>query len=79
LRPTVLSNSQSNILFISTFDDALTDGSYANEKLQQQFNQQVFKLEQAEYTKEKIDWSYIEFHDNQVSISVILLWTFNAD
>ncbi|OAY82606.1 Myosin-11, partial [Ananas comosus] len=39
--------------------------NYTNEKLQQHFNQHVFKMEQEEYTKEKIDWSYIEFVDNQ--------------
>ena len=38
----------------------------ANEKLQQHFNQHVFKMEQIEYEKEEIDWSYIEFVDNQV-------------
>ncbi|XP_057807584.1 myosin-12 isoform X2 [Salvia miltiorrhiza] len=36
-----------------------------NEKLQQHFNQHVFKMEQEEYTKEEIDWSYVEFVDNQ--------------
>ncbi|KAK4585859.1 hypothetical protein RGQ29_023176 [Quercus rubra] len=36
-----------------------------NEKLQQHFNQHVFKMEQEEYTKEEIDWSYIDFIDNQ--------------
>lgn len=36
-----------------------------NEKLQQHFNQHVFKMEQDEYTREEIDWSYIEFIDNQ--------------
>ncbi|XP_021768866.1 myosin-9-like [Chenopodium quinoa] len=39
--------------------------NYTNEKLQQHFNQHVFKMEQEEYTKEEIDWSYIEFVDNQ--------------
>lgn len=37
----------------------------ANEKLQQAFNAHVFKAEQEEYTLEGIDWSYIEFIDNQ--------------
>ncbi|KAI8990068.1 P-loop containing nucleoside triphosphate hydrolase protein [Pilobolus umbonatus] len=45
--------------------------NYANEKLQQQFNQHVFKLEQDEYVKEKIDWKFIEFDDNQKCIEVI--------
>ncbi|TXG66005.1 hypothetical protein EZV62_007280 [Acer yangbiense] len=39
--------------------------NFTNEKLQQHFNQHVFKMEQEEYTKEQIDWSYIEFVDNQ--------------
>lgn len=45
--------------------------NYANEKLQQQFNQHVFKLEQEEYIKEKIEWKFIEFSDNQKCIEVI--------
>ncbi|KAI8638134.1 P-loop containing nucleoside triphosphate hydrolase protein [Parasitella parasitica] len=45
--------------------------NYANEKLQQQFNQHVFKLEQEEYVKEKIDWKFIDFSDNQMCIEVI--------
>ncbi|KAK1384558.1 hypothetical protein POM88_022293 [Heracleum sosnowskyi] len=39
--------------------------NFTNEKLQQHFNQHVFKMEQEEYTKEEIDWSCIEFVDNQ--------------
>lgn len=27
--------------------------------------QHVFKMEQEEYTREEIDWSYVEFVDNQ--------------
>lgn len=45
--------------------------NYANEKLQQQFNQHVFKLEQEEYAREAIRWSYIDFYDNQPCINLI--------
>jgi myosin-5 len=45
--------------------------NYANEKLQQEFNQHVFKLEQEEYINEKIEWSFIEFSDNQPCIDLI--------
>ena len=36
-----------------------------------QFNAHVFKLEQEEYVKEKINWKFIEFSDNQPCIDVI--------
>ncbi|THF98798.1 hypothetical protein TEA_005046 [Camellia sinensis var. sinensis] len=42
-----------------------------NEKLQQHFNQHVFKMEQEEYTKEEINWSYVEFVDNQDILDLI--------
>ncbi|GME99460.1 unnamed protein product [Ambrosiozyma monospora] len=45
--------------------------NYANEKLQQEFTQHVFKLEQEEYVKEEIEWSFIEFADNQPCIAAI--------
>ncbi|XP_037069496.1 LOW QUALITY PROTEIN: unconventional myosin-Vb-like [Pollicipes pollicipes] len=45
--------------------------NYANEKLQQQFNQHVFKLEQEEYVKEQIEWTFIDFYDNQPCIDLI--------
>ncbi|ORZ05110.1 P-loop containing nucleoside triphosphate hydrolase protein, partial [Absidia repens] len=45
--------------------------NYANEKLQQQFNQHVFKLEQEEYVREEIDWKFIDFSDNQKCIEMI--------
>ena len=43
----------------------------ANERLQQQFNAHVFKGEQAEYAAEGIDWSYIDFIDNQEVLDLL--------
>lgn len=45
--------------------------NYANEKLQQEFTQHVFKLQQEEYKDEGIEWSFIEFSDNQPCIDLI--------
>nr|XP_013012542.1 unconventional myosin-Vb [Cavia porcellus] len=45
--------------------------NFANEKLQQQFNLHVFKLEQEEYMKEQIPWTLIDFYDNQPCIDLI--------
>ncbi|KXS20837.1 myosin [Gonapodya prolifera JEL478] len=45
--------------------------NFTNEKLQQFFNQFIFKLEQIEYEKEKIQWSKINFVDNQGVIDLI--------
>ncbi|OQV26087.1 Unconventional myosin-Vb [Hypsibius exemplaris] len=45
--------------------------NYANEKLQQQFVIHVFKLEQEEYIKEEIEWTMIDFFDNQPCIDLI--------
>lgn len=45
--------------------------NYANEKLQQQFNQHIFKLEQEQYLSEGIDWTMIDFYDNQPCIELI--------
>ncbi|GAA5892933.1 hypothetical protein JCM6882_006898 [Rhodosporidiobolus microsporus] len=45
--------------------------NYANEKLQQEFNAHVFKLEQEEYVREQINWTFIDFADNQPTIDLI--------
>eukprot|EP00300_Choanocystis_sp_HF-7_P006896 c14969_g1_i1.p1 GENE.c14969_g1_i1~~c14969_g1_i1.p1 ORF type:complete len:1153 (+),score=337.29 c14969_g1_i1:19-3477(+) len=45
--------------------------NYANEKLQQQFTQDTFKSVQEEYNDEGIEWSYIEFQDNQQCLDLL--------
>jgi len=45
--------------------------NYCNEALQQQFNRFVFKLEQQEYQREGIEWSFISFPDNQDVLDLI--------
>lgn len=45
--------------------------NYANEKLQRHFNQHMLEVEQQEYTKEGVDWTYIDFTDNQGCLDLI--------
>ncbi|XP_039162818.1 myosin-11 [Eucalyptus grandis] len=45
--------------------------NYTNEKLQQHFNQHVFKMEQEEYKNEDIEWNYVDFVDNQDILDLI--------
>jgi myosin V len=45
--------------------------NYCNEALQQQFNAYVLKNEQAEYEREGIQWSFIEFPENQNVLDLI--------
>ena len=37
-------------------------------QLQNHFNSFVFRLEQEEYEREEISWSFVEFPDNQVRL-----------
>lgn len=45
--------------------------NYANEQLQQHFNNHIFKVEQQDYEKEGINWFAIEFNDNQHCLELI--------
>ncbi|KAK4796631.1 hypothetical protein SAY86_028957 [Trapa natans] len=45
--------------------------NYANERLQQHFNRHLFKLEQEDYETDGIDWTRIDFEDNEDCVNVI--------
>lgn len=45
--------------------------NYANERLQHEFTQHVFRAEQELYKAEDIRWSFIRFRDNQPCIELI--------
>lgn len=45
--------------------------NYANETLQFYFNRHIFRLEQEEYAKEKINWKAIDYVDNKPCIDLI--------
>ncbi|KAK6785921.1 hypothetical protein RDI58_014446 [Solanum bulbocastanum] len=62
-------NHTSDALYFCSFEQFCIN--LTNEKLQQHFNQHVFKMEQEEYTREEIDWSYIEFIDNKDILELI--------
>ena len=65
------------ILDIFGFENFSSNGfeqlciNYANETLQFYFNKHIFKLEQEEYVKEKINWKNIDYIDNKPCIDLI--------
>ncbi|KAK9674026.1 hypothetical protein RND81_12G206000 [Saponaria officinalis] len=44
--------------------------NYANERLQQHFNRHLFKLEQEDYEADGIDWTKVDFNDNQECLNL---------
>ena len=45
--------------------------NFANEKMQQHFNEHIFTMEQNEYKADKIDVAHVSFIDNQPCLDVI--------
>ncbi|XP_038690789.1 myosin-2-like isoform X2 [Tripterygium wilfordii] len=45
--------------------------NYANERLQQHFNRHLFKLKQEEYELDGVDWTKVDFEDNQECLNLI--------
>ncbi|GMH49336.1 hypothetical protein TrVE_jg1382, partial [Triparma verrucosa] len=45
--------------------------NYANESLQRHFNRHLFEVEQEEYAREGVDWTYISFNDNRPCLELI--------
>ncbi|KAM7538685.1 hypothetical protein Aperf_G00000048463 [Anoplocephala perfoliata] len=44
--------------------------NFANEKLQQRFIKNVFELEQEEYSREGLEWNFVEYYDNKPCIEL---------
>jgi myosin-5 len=57
------------ILGVNSFEQLCIN--FTNERLQQQFNEHVFVLEQKDYAKEGLQWSSIAYRDNQNVIDLI--------
>ncbi len=45
--------------------------NFANESLQRHFNKHIFEVEQEEYARDGIDWTYVTFSDNQPCLDLI--------
>jgi len=45
--------------------------NYANESLQRHFNRHLFELEQEEYEREGVDWTYVTFNDNRPCLELL--------
>lgn len=66
-----------SILDIFGFEDLAENSfeqlciNFANENLQLYFNKHVFKLEQAEYNRERLEWTPMQWEDN---LNVMLLF-----
>ncbi|KAH1221602.1 Myosin-2 [Glycine max] len=44
--------------------------NYANERIQQHFNRHLFKLEQEDYELDGVDWTKVDFEDNEVCLDL---------
>lgn len=66
-----------SILDIFGFEDLAENSfeqlciNYANENLHLYFNKHVFKLEQAEYARERLEWSPLQWEDNLPMIHLL--------
>ena len=62
-------------MYVRSFEQMCIN--YCNENLQQFFVRYIFKLEQAEYDKENISWTHIQFKDNQEILDMIAVKPLN--